>query len=68
MNIFLFHNLLYSYYFLGFFYSFRYWLLIVLVLLAVSLLISVGFEWIKERSGYGKAMSKVGENVRAFLE
>ena len=59
LNIFLFHTLLYSYYFLGFFFSFRYWFLIVLMLLVVSLLISVGIEYVKEKSGYMNIMKRV---------
>ena len=59
LNIFLFHTLLYSYYFLDFFFSFRYWFLIVLMLLVVSLLISVGIEYVKEKSGYMNIMKRV---------
>ena len=68
LNIFLFHTLLYSYYFLRFFFSFHYWVLIVLSLLVVSLLVSVGIEFVKERSGYTKVMRKAGEKVLLFWE
>lgn len=60
-NMFLIHNQLYSFYFLGFFYSFKYWFLILLVLTVVSLAVSVGMELVKQRSGYSSHMKKLGE-------
>lgn len=55
-NIFLIHNLLYSYYFLGFYYSFRYPAVILAVLTVTSLLVSVAIERIKIWSRYNKIM------------
>ena len=51
-NMFLMHNQLYSFYFLGFFYSFRHWALILLVLTAVSLAVSVLMEYLKKLTHY----------------
>ena len=62
-NIFLTHNQLYSYYFLGFFYSFKHWFVITLVLLGVSLLLSMVIEWVKDKSGYNNKMIRIGEKV-----
>lgn len=62
-NIFLIHNLMYSYYFLGFYYSFRYPLVILAVLTATSLAVSVAAEKLKVRIGYEKQMKKIGEKL-----
>lgn len=64
-NMFLVHNQLYSLYFLGFFYSFRYWWLILLVLTGVSLLVSLVIDMLKKRTGYDKFMKMAG--VKLFL-
>ncbi|MCM1157266.1 MAG: acyltransferase [Bacteroidales bacterium] len=58
MNIFLVHTLIFEYYFPDFIYGFRYWLLITLALLAVSLLISVCCEAVKKRIGYPALYAK----------
>ena len=49
---------LYSFYFLGFFYSFRHWLLILLVLTIVTYLLSVLIEKAKLLTGYAAFMKK----------
>ncbi len=59
-NMFLVHNQLYSYYFLGFFFSFRHWMLITAMLVLVSLLVSVAIEWAEEKSHYNQAMGRLG--------
>ena len=58
-NMYLFHNQLYAYYFLGFFYSFRHWALVVAALAAVSLIVSIAVEWIKEKTGYNRAVMRL---------
>ena len=58
-NMYLFHNQLYAYYFLGFFYSFRHWALVVAALAAVSLAVSAALEWIKKKSGYQAVMARL---------
>ena len=58
-NMYLFHNQLYAYYFLGFFYSFRHWALVVAALAAVSLIVSIAVEWIKEKTGYNRAVTRL---------
>lgn len=47
-NMFLTHNLLYSFYFLDFYYSFRYPLVILAVLALTSLALSIAIEWTKK--------------------
>lgn len=66
-NMFLVHNQLYSFYFLGFFYSFRHWALVVAALVIVSLVVSEGIELIKRKSRYYIVMEKAGEKVFAAL-
>ena len=64
-NIFLIHNLLYSYYFLGFYYSFRYPAVILAVLTVTSLLISAAIERIKIWSRYEKVMKTAEKRICA---
>ncbi len=59
-NIFMLHNQLYSFYFLGFFYSFRHWAIILAVLTVISLLLSVLIERLKRKTPYSRLMSKAG--------
>lgn len=67
-NMFLIHNQIYSFYFLGFIYSFGHWLLILLVLTVISLLVSMAMELVKKYSGYQKAMERLGQKIQnAFL-
>lgn len=58
-NMFLTHNQIYSFYFLGFFYSFRNWGVIVAVLTAVTYVLSIGLEWLKEKLYYNRMMDKM---------
>ena len=62
-NIFLLHNQLYSFYFLAFFYSFKYWFLIFGVLTGVSLIVSYGVDWLKNKIGYAKMMVNIGKAI-----
>lgn len=63
MNIFLFHNFIRARWFEAFSYSFHYWWLIVLVLVADNLLISIVIEWFKKRTGYQKFTAWVEEKI-----
>lgn len=58
-NMFLMHNQLYSFYFLGFFYGFKYWLLILVSLVLASLLLSVVMEALKKGLGYNKLVKNI---------
>lgn len=58
-NMFLTHNQIYSFYFLGFFYSFRNWALIAAVLTAVTWALSILLEWLKEKLHYNRLMDKM---------
>lgn len=57
-NMFLTHNQLYSFYFLGFFYSFKHWSLILIILVLITFLLSVLIEFVKEKSHYNKFIKK----------
>lgn len=59
-NMFLMHNQIYSFYFLGFFYSFKNWALIVGVLTAATYVLSIGMEWLKKKLHYNRLMNKTG--------
>lgn len=59
MNMFLIHSILKNRYLKPFLYSFRYYWLIPLVLLAISLAFSVGLEWIKKVVRYEKGINKL---------
>lgn len=63
-NMFLIHNLMYSYYFLGFYYSFRYPVVILAVLTITSLLVSILIEKLKTWTQYGKIMSLAEQKLR----
>ena len=58
-NMYLIHNQLYAYYFLGFFYSLRHWAIVVAALAAASLLVSVVVELLKKKSGYSDLMERL---------
>ena len=62
-NIFLFHTMLYSYYFLGFFFGFYYWWLVLLSLLVVSLLVGLVIEWLERVTGYEKFMAQLSDKL-----
>ena len=66
-NIFFTHTLLYSYYFLDFFYSFRYPAIILLVLAVASLALSVLLDTVERRTGYARRMRDVGERIARAL-
>lgn len=60
MNIFLIHTLIFEYYFTDFIYSFGNWLIITLVLLAVSLILSIGIHQIQARAAIVKIHTRAG--------
>lgn len=62
-NMFLIHNLMYSYYFLGFYYSFRYPIVILAVLTVTSLAASIAVEKIKSWTLYERAMRKIEKRL-----
>lgn len=62
-NMFFIHTLLYSYFFLDFYYSFQLPLIILLVLALTTLLLSVIIEKTKETTGYSRKMRTLGERV-----
>ena len=57
MNMFLMHTFVRGYYFKAFSYSFKYPIIILAVLVIDTLLFSVCLEWMKNVSGYNKAVS-----------
>jgi hypothetical protein len=59
MNIFLFHTFIRGRWFVDYTYSFRYFLLILLMLLVESLLFSVVLEAVKKYSGYNRLIQKL---------
>ena len=62
-NIFFTHTLLYSYYFLGFYYSLRFPFAVLAALTITTLALSIVIEWAKRTSGYNTMMSKVGKRL-----
>lgn len=60
--MFLIHNQIYSYYFVGLIYGCGHWLLVFGMLVAVSLGCSVAMEAIKDFIHYRTWMEKVGNN------
>lgn len=66
-NMFMIHNQIYAYYFLGFIYSFKNWMLITCVLVIISFIVSVAIELVKKRIGYQKMMVCIGECVKRRL-
>ena len=65
MNIFLLHNFIRARWFEDFSYSFRFWWLIVLVLLLDNFVLSVGIEWLKKLLHYNTFVSKTENRLRA---
>ncbi len=61
MNIFLIHNFIRIVWYYDFTYSFQNWILIVLVLLAISLIISIIIELLKRLIGFNKIVAFVQE-------
>ena len=67
-NMFLMHNQIYSYYFLGFFYSMKHWVIITAAVTAASFLASVVMEKLKTITGYQKITERMGSYcMRTFL-
>lgn len=66
-NMFFTHTLLYSYYFLDFYYSFQIPVIILAVLAATTLLLSWVLELIKDKSGYNIKMARLGKRVVNLL-
>ena len=67
-NMFLVHNQIYSYYFLGFFYSMKHWIIITVAVTAASFAASVLMEKLKKITGYQKITERLGEYfMRTFL-
>ncbi len=58
-DIFMIHTLIYFYYYPDFIYSFKFDLLILLVLLGVSLAVSLLIEGLKKVTGYDRAVKKL---------
>lgn len=58
-NMFLTHNQIYSFYFPGFFYSFKHWSMILLSLVLVTFLLSVLMEAVKEKLHYDRLIGKI---------
>lgn len=63
MNIFLIHNFIRVIWYYDFTYGFRYWWLVVLVLLGISFIISFIIEWFKGVSGYNKFLNKIKTKI-----
>ena len=65
-NIFLIHNFIRIVWYYDFTYSFHYWGLIIIVLLALSLLVSIAVEFLKKLTHYDKAvqwiLGRINEN------
>ena len=57
------HTLLYSYYFLGFYYSMRFPIAVLAALAASTLALSIVLERVKQAAGYNDFMSRVGERL-----
>lgn len=64
MNIFLFHNFIRARWFEGFSYSFRFWWVILLVLVIDCLLISIVIEKVKRLLGYERFTAWVEEKIK----
>lgn len=62
-NMFFTHTLLYSYYFLGFYYSMRFPIAVLAALAASTLALSIVLERVKQAAGYNDFMSRVGERL-----
>ena len=67
MNIYLVHTFIYSYFFADFIYGFKYPVFIFGVLFAITLLVSICFEFIKNQIGFYRLQNKiVGVFVRGL--
>ena len=63
MNIFLIHTFIRATYFRKFIYGFKYPPVIIVVLLAISLVVSMIIELMKKYLGYNKLTDKIREKV-----
>lgn len=63
MNMFLVHTMIFMYYFSGFIYGFKHWLLVLLALMITSLLSSVVIEGVKRLIGYQKFIDKILRSI-----
>ena len=68
MNIFLIHTFIRDHYLHDFIYSLKYFLLIIIVLLFLSIILSILIEQIKRIVGYNQLIKHLIENVPAFSE
>lgn len=68
MNIFMVHTIIYYYYFAEYIYAFKYDILILLVLLAVSIFVSWLIESLKKITNYDKWSNKCINRVDAYFK
>ena len=66
-NLFFTHTLLYSYFFLDFYYSFQIPAVILVVLAATTLLLSIAIKAAKSYSGYSRRMDELGAHAVDLL-
>lgn len=66
-NMFLVHTLMYSYYFLGFYYSFQIPIVILAVLAATSMLVSFVLEKLENATPYHAVMERLGKKVVGLI-
>lgn len=62
-NMFLIHNQIYSYYFVGLIYGCGNWIACFVMLVGVSLVVSIGMEKIKEWTQYNRWMERIGQKT-----
>ena len=67
MNIFLFHNFIRSRWFEGFSYSFKFWWLIVIVLVIDNFVFSVVVEFLKEILRYNQLTAKIEKKLHGMV-
>lgn len=63
MDMFLIHTFIRGIFYIDFIYSFKYPILIMLVLFGISLGVSILIEIVKQLCGYNKLMEKLGEKI-----
>lgn len=68
MNIFLLHNFIRVRWFEGFSYSFKFWWLILLVLLLDNLVLSILIEKIKQMLSYDRFVHKIEKNLQKLVK
>ena len=67
-GMFLLHNQIYSFYFTALFYSVGHWLLILMLLAAVSLGVSILVEWIKNKVQYLRWMNLLAQKGLSLIQ